>query len=75
MVVAGGCQVFNNNIEETETFSITVTGETYKINHHLSAVIINASFTLSLVKFVVNNIATGKTAVVDKFRSQWNNYK
>ena len=67
--------MFNNNIEETETFSITVTGETYKINHHLSAVIINASFTLSLVKFVVNNIATGKTAVVDKFRSQWNNYK
>ena len=59
MVVAGGCQVFNNNIEETETFSITVTGETYKINHHLSAVIINASFTFSLVKFVVNNIVTG----------------
>ena len=73
MVVAGGCQVFNNNIEETETFSITVTGETYKINHHLNAVIINASFTFSLVKFVVNNIDTGKTAVVDKFRSRWNN--
>ena len=48
--------MFNNNIEETETFSITVTGETYKINHHLNAVIINASFTFSLVKFVVNNI-------------------
>ena len=28
------CQVCNN-IEETETFSSTVTGETYKINHHL----------------------------------------
>ena len=33
------------------------------------AVIMNASFTFSLVKFVVNNIATGKTVVVDKFRS------
>ena len=28
------CQVCKN-VEETETFSSTVTGETYKINHHL----------------------------------------
>ena len=30
----GSCQVCNN-IEETETFSNTVTGETFKVNHHL----------------------------------------
>ena len=58
----------NNNIDETETFSITVTGKLIKLIT-IYAVIINASFTFSLVKFVVNNIATGKTVVVDKFRS------
>ena len=37
------CQVCNN-IEETETFSSTVTGETYEINH-IYVIMINVSFT------------------------------
>ena len=64
------CQVCNN-IEETETFSSTVTGETYKINHHLCC---NDKCLIYLLTCkVCAKQYTGKT--VDKFRSRWNNYK
>ena len=64
------CQVCNN-IEETETFSSTVTGETYKINHHLCC---NDKCLIYLLTCkVCCKQYTGKT--VDKFRSRWNNYK
>ena len=64
------CQVCNN-IEETETFKSTVTGETYKINDHLCC-IDKCLIYLSTCK-VCSKQYTGKT--VDKLRSQWNNYK
>ena len=64
------CQVCNN-IEETETFSSTVIGETYKINHHLYC---NEKYLIYLLTSkVCAKQYTGKT--VDKFRSRWNNYK
>ena len=64
------CRVCNN-IEETETFSSTVTGETCKINHHLCCN--DKSLTYLLTCKVCSKQYTGKTA--DKFKSRWNNYK
>ena len=64
------CQVCNN-IEETETFSSTVTEKTYKINRHLCC---NDKCLIYLLTCkVCRKQYTGKT--VDKFRSRWNNYK
>ena len=64
------CQVCNN-IEETETFSSTVTGETYKINHHLCC---NDKCLIYLLTCkVCAKQHTDKA--VDKFKSRWNNYK
>ena len=60
-----------NNIGETETFSSTVTGETYKINHHLCCD--DKCLIYLLTCKVCGKQYTGKT--VDKFRSRWNNYK
>ena len=64
------CQVCKN-IEETETFSSTVTEETYKINHHLCCN--DRCFIYLLTCKVCGKQYTGKT--VDNFRSRWNNYK
>ena len=64
------CQV-GNNIEETETFSSTVTEETYKINHHLCCN--DKCLAYLLTCKVCAKQYTGKT--VDKFRLRWNNYK
>ena len=60
-----------NNIEETEIFSSTVTGETYKINHHLCC---NGKCLIYLLTCnVCGKQYSGKK--VDKLRSRWNNYK
>ena len=64
------CQVCNS-IEEIKTFSSTVTGESYKINHHRSC---NDKCLIYLLTCkVCDKQYTGKT--VHKFRSRWNNYK
>ena len=64
------CQVCDN-IEETKTFSSTVPGETYKINHHLCCN--DKGLVYLLTCKVCAKQYAGKT--VDKFRSKWNNYK
>ena len=43
-----------NNIEEIDPFTSTVTGESFKINHHLCCN--DASFTFWPAKYVTNNI-------------------
>ena len=64
------CQMCSN-VEETETFSSTVTGEAYKINHHLCC---NDKCLIYLLTCkVCGKQYTGKT--VNKFSLQWNNYK
>ena len=61
------CQVYNN-IEETETFSSIVTGETYKINSHLCC---NDKCLIYLLTCqVCGKQYTSKT--VDKVRWRWN---
>ena len=64
------CQLCNN-IEETDTFFSTQTGEKFIINHHLCC---NDK---CLIYLLTCNVCTkqyvGKT--VDKFRFRWNNYK
>ena len=60
-----------NNIEETEIYSSTVLGETYKINHHLCC---NGKCLIyPLTCNICGKQHTGKK--VDKFRSRWNNCK
>ena len=60
-----------NNIEETDTFTSTVTGEYFKINHHLRC---NDKCLIYLLTCkVCKKQYTGKT--VDRFRLRWNNYK
>ena len=59
-------QVCNNIQEQTETFSSTVTRETYKFNHHLCC---NDKCLIYLLTCkVCDKQYTGKT--VDKFRSR-----
>ena len=64
------CQLCNTS-EETERFSRSVRGETYKINYHLCS---NEQCLIYLLtcKGCAKQY-TGET--VDKFRSWWNNYK
>ena len=60
------CEVCTN-ITETDTFSITVTGATFQINHELNCLIY-------LLKCKVNEKQyLGETT--DTFRLRWNNYK
>ena len=60
-----------NNIEETDTFSSTVTGESFKINHHLCCN--NKCLIYFLTCKVCKKQYTGKS--VDRFRLRTNNYK
>ena len=62
---------FCNNIEETDTFTSTVTGESFKINHHLCCN--DKCLVYLLTCKVCKKQYTGKTA--DRFRLRWNNYK
>ena len=64
------CQMCNN-IEETDTFSRTVTGEISKFNHDLCCN--DKCFIYLLTRKVCGKQYTGKTD--DKFRPRWNNYK
>ena len=60
-----------NNIEEADTFTGTVTGESFKINHHLCC---NDKYLIYLsTRNVRKKQYTGKT--VDRVRLRWNNYK
>ena len=60
-----------DSIEETDTFASTVTGESFKINHHLCC---NDKCLIYLLTCkVCKKQYTGKT--VDRFRLRWNNYK
>ena len=60
-----------NNIEETDTFTSTVTGESLKINHHHCC---NDKYLIYLLTCkVCKKQYTGKAA--DRFRLRWNNYK
>ena len=60
-----------NNIEETDTFTSTITGESFKINHHLCC---NDKCLIYLLNCkVFKKQYAGKT--VDRFRLWWNNYK
>ena len=60
-----------NNIEETDTFTSPVTGESFKINHHLYC---NDKCLIYLLTCkVCKKQHTGKT--IDRFRLRWNNYK
>ena len=60
-----------DNIEETDTFASTVTGESFKINHHLCC---NDKCLIYLLTCkVCKKQYTGKT--VARFRLRWNNYK
>ena len=60
-----------NNIEETDTFTSTVTGESFKMNHHLCC---NDKCLIYLLTCkVCKKQYTGKT--VDRFRLRWSNYK
>ena len=60
-----------NNIEETDTFTGTVTGESFKINHHLCCK--DKCLIYLLTCKVCKKQYAGKT--VDRFRLRWNNYK
>ena len=64
------CQMCNN-IEETDTFSSTVTGKIYKFNHDLCCN--DKCLIYLLTSKVCGKQYTGKTD--DKFRSRWNNCK
>ena len=60
-----------NNIEETDTFTSTVTGESFKINLHFCC---DDKWLIYLFTCkVCKKQYTGKT--VDRFRLRWNNYK
>ena len=60
-----------SNIEETDTFTSTVTRESFKINRHLCC---NDKCLIYLLTCkVCKKQYTGKT--VDRFRLRWNNYK
>ena len=59
-----------NNIEKTDTFTSTVTGESFKIHHHLCC---NGKYLIYLLTCkVCKKQYTGKTP--DRFRLRWNNY-
>ena len=60
-----------NNIEETDTFTCTVTGESFKINHHLCCY--NKCLVYLLTCKVYKKQYMRKT--VDRFRIRWKNYK
>ena len=58
-------------ISETDTFSSTVTGESFKINHRFNC---NDKCLVYLATCkICNKQYTGQTT--DSFRSRWNNYK
>ena len=59
------------NMEETDIFTSSVTGESFKINHHLGCS--DKCLVYLLTCKVCKKQYTGKT--VDKFRFRWNNYK
>ena len=60
-----------NNIEESDTFTSTITGKSFKINHHLCC---NDKYLIYLLTCkVFKKQYTGKAA--DRFRLRWNNYK
>ena len=59
-----------SNIEESDTFTSTVTGESFKINHLCSN---DKCFIYLLTCKVCKKQYTEKT--VDRFRLRWNNYK
>ena len=60
-----------NNIEETDTFTSTVTGVSFKINHHLCY---NDKCLIYLWTCkVCKKQYTGQT--VDRFRLRWNNHE
>ena len=60
-----------NNIEETDTFTSTVTGESLKINHHHCC---NDKYLIYLLTCKVCKKQYTRKAV-DRFRLQWNDYK
>ena len=60
-----------NNIEETDTFTSTSTGESFELNHHFCC--IDKCLIYLLTCKVCKKPYTGKT--VDRFRLRWNNYK
>ena len=61
----------HNNIQETDTFTSTVTGESFKIHHHLCCK--DKCLNYLLTWKVCKKQYAGKT--VDRFRLRWNNYK
>ena len=64
------CEV-RDVISETDTFSSTDTGESFKINHKLNC---NGKCLVYLVTFkICNKQYTGQAT--DSFRSRWNDYK
>ena len=63
------CEVCNN-IESTDLFSSTVTGETYKINHYFNC---DSKCLVYLITCRTCKLQyTGQTC--DTFRKRWNNY-
>ena len=64
------CEVCNN-IESTDLFSSTVTGETYKINHYFNC---DSKCLVYLITCRTCKLQyTGQTCVA--FRKRWNNYR
>ena len=61
------CEVCNN-VNDTSTFSSTVTGDTFKINHSL-----NCDDKYLMTCKQCNKQYTGETT--DLFHNRWNNYK
>ena len=64
------CQVCLN-VNETDTFTSTVTKKTYKINHKFDCSDKCLIYLLTCKKCLIQYV--GKT--VDEFRYRWNNYK
>ena len=58
-------------VTETDTFTSTVTGETFKINHHFDCDDKCLVYLMTCNKF--KKQCTRQTT--DQFRSRWNNYK
>ena len=59
------------NVNETSTFTSTVTGETFIINHKFDCNIRCLVYLLTCRKCTIQYV--GQT--MDQFRSRWNNYK
>ena len=64
------CEVYNN-VADTSTFSSTVTGDTFKINHSLNCDDKCLIYLMTCKQ--CNKQYTGETT--DLFRNRWNNYK